>query len=135
MVITIDITPELEMQLHNEAARVGLDTDRYIVTTLEKHLHRARNDTPHLSTVETRLLQKVNLGLSQEVWQHYHELIAKRRAEILTPEEHATLITLSDQIEEANARRIEALAELARLRQTSLEELMSDLGLKEPSSV
>jgi len=61
-----------------------------------------------------------------------NELIAKRRAETLTPDEHAALIALSDQIEDLNARRVECLAELARLRQLSLSELMQQLGLKLP---
>src|SRR5256885_2256807 len=57
-------------------------------------------------------------------------LIAKRQAETLTPDEQQELITLSDQIEAANVQRVEALAELARLRNTTLSALILDLGLK-----
>jgi pantothenate kinase len=67
--------------------------------------------------------------LSQNTWQRYHHLIDKREAETLTASEQTELITISDQIEMANARRMESLVKLAQLRQTSLEELMSRLGL------
>ncbi len=87
---------------------------------------------PHLPETEADLLQKINQGLSPELWQRYHDLIDKRRAETLTPNEQADLIALSDQIEEANAQRIGWLIELARLRQTTLEVLMEQLGIRAP---
>jgi hypothetical protein len=135
MTLTIDLPPELEAQLREEAARAGLDADTFIRNTLEERVRQVRNYTtapPHLSRAEAELLQRINVGLPPAVWQRYHELVAKRRAETLTPEEHTVLITLSDQIEAANARRIEHLVELARLRQTSLEALMDQLGIIAP---
>jgi hypothetical protein len=85
-----------------------------------------------LSPAEADLLQKINQGLPPEVWERYHQLVAKRRAETLTPSEHTELIRLSDQIELANARRLEHLVELARLRQISLDTLMDQLVIKAP---
>ena len=76
------------------------------------------------------MLRHINLGLSQATWRRYHELVAKRRAEKLTPEEQTALLAISDQIEEANARRMAYLVELARLRKTSLGAVMADLGIK-----
>ena len=64
-----------------------------------------------------------------------HALIAKRCAETLTSQEQATLIEISDQIEQANARRIQYLIELANLRGTSLETLMQKLGIEAPAYV
>lgn len=69
------------------------------------------------------------------MWEHYHALLAKRRAETLTPQEQATLIEISDQIEQANARRIQYLIELASLRGTSLEAVMQELGIEVPAYV
>jgi hypothetical protein len=98
---------------------------------LEEHVrHIQRRSIPCLREDEAHLLQQINQGLPQETWQRYHELIDKRRAESLTPDEHATLIALSDQIEELNARRVGYLVELARLRQTPLEALMQQLGIQ-----
>jgi len=78
---------------------------------------------------EVELLRKIHEGLGPETWDRYRELVARRRAEKLTPEEHAELIALSDRIEEANARRIGYVAELADLRKTTLPELMDELGI------
>jgi hypothetical protein len=136
MLLTINITPELEAQLRDEAAKEGLDANAYIVHTLEERLRPSQDHRPpHLPEAEAYLLQQINQGLPQEMWQRYHELLDKRRAEILTPDEQAALIALSDQIEDANAHRIEHLVELARLRQTSLGTLMQQLGIEAPPYV
>ncbi len=60
----------------------------------------------------------------------YYELMDKRRAGNLTPEEYRELLRLTDMAEEIQARRIQDLVELARLRGTSLSALMEELGLK-----
>ena len=88
---------------------------------------RARRQAPSLPQDEAKLLLKINQGLSPEVQKRYDELIAKRRAESLTTEEYDELLRLTDQIENLEARRMEYLAELACLRQTSLTKLMEDL--------
>lgn len=92
-------------------------------------------DVSSLSKAEADLLQKINLGLPPEMWEHDHALIAKRRTETLTTEEQATLIEISDQIEQANARGIQYLIELANLRGTSLEVVMQELGIEAPAYV
>lgn len=133
MSLTIDLPPHLEAELREEAARAGVDTGTFIRNALEERvrLERARQGPrKSLPQQEAELLQRINEGLPSETWERYHELIAKRRAETLQPDEHALLIELSDQIEAANARRITHLIELARLRQTSLEALMEQLGIK-----
>ena len=131
--VTLEITPDLESQLRREAAREGLDTQGYILSTLRERLAGVRRATaPRLTADEAALLREINRGLPTETWQHYGELKAKRRAETLTPAEHAELIALSDQIEEMNVRRMESVIELARLRQTSVDALMDDLGIKSP---
>lgn len=133
--ITLELTPELEQQLRDEAAKQGLDPSRYIVNALKERLRPAMRDVSRLSKAEADLLQNINLGLSPEMWEHYHALIAKRRAETLTAEEQATLIEISDQIEQANAHRIQYLIELASLRGTSLEAVMQELGIEAPAYV
>jgi hypothetical protein len=132
MTLTIDLQPELEAQLRDEAAKTGIDAGTLVVRALEERLQRnSRQSFPaHLSPEETVLLQKINQGLPEATWQEYRALIAKRRAETLTPEEHGRLIALSDGIEEANAERLAHLAELARQRQIPLKELMAQLGIK-----
>lgn len=133
MTITIEMTPELEHRLQEAAAQVGLTPDAYIVQTLRERLtptRPSRAHKPRLTAAEARLLVHINQSLARIAWPRYHTLVAKRQAETLTPEEQQELIALSDQIEAANVQRIEDLAELARLRNTTLNALIEDLGLK-----
>ncbi len=133
MTITINIAPDLQPQLRRQAAQAGLDPGAYIARLVEERLRKKPPRAPHLSSHETELLRQINRGLTTEEWERYRQLIAKRRAESLTPEEHTDLIAFSDQIEEANVRRAECLVELARLRGVQLETLMDDLGLRSPA--
>ncbi len=83
MTVTIDITPELESQLRDEAAKRGLDANGYIVHALEEHLRQTRS-VRYLARGEAELLRKINQGLPQETWQRYDKLTQKRRTETLT---------------------------------------------------
>jgi hypothetical protein len=136
MTVTIEIPPKLERQLRQEAARVGLAPEAYIVEAMQERLAQTRprrRHVPRLSPEEARLLSKINLGVSPQEWERYHALVARRKAETLTPDEQTELIALSDRLEEVNAQRIGYLAELARVRNTSLEALIRELGLTPPS--
>jgi hypothetical protein len=86
-----------------------------------------------LPSAETDLLRRINEGLPEKDVSRYHELMDKRRAGILIPEEYQELLRLTDTAEAIQARRIQDLAELARLRGTSLSALMEELGLKPAS--
>ncbi len=140
MTVTIDLAPELEARLRQEAARHGVDVDTYVtsrvlgaVTDMAQRLGRLPRNPPALPAAEAELLQRINAGPGEDVWRRYHDLVAKRRADALSPDEHAELIGLSDQIEQANASRLGHLVELARLRGTSLPVLMHELGITAPA--
>jgi hypothetical protein len=94
---------------------------------------RAQRDAHSLTASETELLRRINQGLPQPLRARYRELIDKRRAETLTPEEHAELLRLTDQVEIADAERAQALVDLARLRQKSLAAVMHELGIPSAS--
>ena len=131
--LTLEITSDLESALRREAARQGLDTQGFILRALRERLAAARRSSaPSLSTEEAQLLQEINRGLPGETWRLYASLKEKRRARTLTPEEHTEIIALSDKVEEMNARRMECVVRLAGLRQTSVDALMDDLGIKSP---
>ena len=84
----------------------------------------ARRRAPVLPRREAELLLKVNQSaLPANLQARCDELVAIRQAETLTPGEREELIHLTDQLEELNVHRLEYLAELARLRQTSLPAL------------
>ena len=136
MALTVEITPELESQVREQAKQRGLEADEYIVNVLQEHLRQRQKHLPsHLPEPEARLIEQINEGFPPELWRRYNELVTKRRAETLTVDEQAELISLSDQIEEFNTRRLEFLADLARLRQISLAELMQQLGITTPQYV
>ncbi len=135
MTINLDLPADFEAALREAAQQANLEPDVYILQTLREHLQHVQQQPPHLPKAEADLLQQINLGLSAETWQRYHALVAKRRAKTLTDEEQQALIALSDHLEAANARRMAALVELARLRQTSLAQVMKDLGIQPPPYV
>jgi hypothetical protein len=155
MTVTLEIGPELEELLRARASREGLPLDRYIVNVLLERLNgdwvgrgdlersgsipsqdpenaaaRTRSTLPH---AEAELLERINEGLPEPTWERYYDLKAKRDAETLTAEEHRELIALVNEIETWNARRLELVGELARLRGVSLSNLVEQLGLY-PSS-
>lgn len=133
MTITIEVAPELESQIKQATAKVGLTPDAYILESVTQRLQSTKHrpsGVKRLVKREATLLQKINQSLSQIQWQRYRDLISKRQAESLTSEEQAELIALSDQLEEANAERITYVAQLATLRKTTVPALMKELGLK-----
>jgi hypothetical protein len=133
MTILIDMPPELESQLRRAAAQAGLAPDAYIVQTLHEQLTPQQSspaDGQRLTPTEAQLLIHINHSLAAIPWPRYHLLVAKRQAETLTSDEQQELIALSDAIETANVQRIEYVAELARLRNTTVAAVMQALGLK-----
>lgn len=137
MTMTIDLPPELETRLRDEAAKEGLAPDRFVLSAVEERLHQRRTeqDVPHLSKAESELMLKINAGLPVETWRQYHALIAKRNAGTLASEEQQTLVGLVDQVEIAHARRLGYLLELANLRGTTLDAVMDALGIVKPTYV
>lgn len=60
------------------------------------------------------------------------DLRRKRRAGVLSPDEHDELVSLTDLIEQRNARRLLYLAQLAHRRGRTLEQTIADLGIQAP---
>jgi hypothetical protein len=132
MTITLKITPELEEVLRRSAQRAGLSPDSYILKVLQERLGGEERLPPHLPREETELLQQINQGLPPTTWTRYQALKEKRDARTLTPDEHAELLTLTNEVELWNAHRLELVLALARLRQVPLRVMMDELGLTPP---
>ena len=120
-------TPEALLEAAEELSNDDLDRFVDQVLTL-----RARRRAPCLPEKESELLLRINEGLPEETWRQYHELVAKRKAGTLTPEEHSVLIALTNQVEMAHAQRIGYISELAQLRGKTLREMMDELGIQPP---
>ena len=94
---------------------------------------RAQRNVPHLTQEETVLLRHINAPLAPDLQRRFNELVAKRQAETITPDELHELIGITDQIEQHDAQRLAALNDLARLRQMTTPALMDILGIQAPS--
>lgn len=131
MTLEIKIPSELEQQLHQAADQAGVSADVYILRLLEQNLptHLSNNSGKRLLHTEAQLLQHINHSLSAIDWQRYCQLLTQRDAVALSDSEHTELIALSDQIEAMNVDRIQALTELAKIRQTTVRTLITELGL------
>ncbi|HXE53832.1 MAG TPA: hypothetical protein VN541_12495 [Tepidisphaeraceae bacterium] len=130
MTITLKLDPALERRLRERAAQRGLDPDSYAEAAIREQLQRDPIQVPRLSAEEADLLKQINLGFSNETWDRYDLLIGKRENETLTAKELDELRGLTDELEAANVRRIEALTRLARLRNTTLQAIMDELQIK-----
>lgn len=93
---------------------------------------RANRQAPALSKEETGLLLRINQGIPLVIQTRFDQLVAKRRAESLTPDEHQELLHLVNQIEKSDAERIRELTKLAQLRGVTLTTLMDQLGIQPP---
>jgi hypothetical protein len=105
------------------------ELERFASQVLSLLAHRR---VPSLSADETPLLQAINQGIPAALHERYEALVARRREGTLTPEEHAELRSLTDEVEAADVRRVEHLDKLARLRGVSLEAVMDSLGIRAP---
>ena len=83
-----------------------------------------------LTQIESELLLKISKGIPPDIQARYSNLIAKRQSETLTPNDHDELLRPTRKVEKLEARRVEYLAELARLRGISMTALMKNLGIR-----
>jgi hypothetical protein len=90
---------------------------------------KARERISALSECEAELLFKINQGLPLATQRRLNKLIDKRRADTISAKEVRELKKLTDQIEKSDAKRLELLTELARLRNVPLRKLIKQLGL------
>lgn len=96
---------------------------------------QAQRKAASIPRSEYELLLKINQKLPNDIQTAYDNLIAKRQAETLNAEEYQELLHLTEKVEKFEAKRVEAMTELAGLRQTSLVQLMNELDIKSPSYV
>ncbi len=96
---------------------------------------QAQRRAPNLSAREAELLREIYRDKRPGFQERFDLLNAKRRDFTLTLQEHEELLRLVDESEAFTARRVQALGELAQLRQMTLPALMKQLGLKAPPVV
>lgn len=133
MSLTIELQPEVEAELRQEAAKLGMDAGAFAARTLSERFRKAARSgsrgRKESDVSEVELLKRINRGWPERKWTRYEELIGKRRAETLTESEHSELVALGDDLERWNVRRLTHLSRLAALRQTTVRALMAELGI------
>jgi hypothetical protein len=95
-----------------------------------RQVHLETKKRFQVSLSEATLLQRITTGLPESFWARYRLLVQKRDAENLEPAEQLELISLSDQTEELTLYRTEALLELAKRRNTTIDALQVQFGLQ-----
>ncbi len=110
------------------------------LTELEKFvshvLHlQAQRRAISLPNEQAKLLLKINRKFPINWDMRYKALQTKLLAESLTLKEEAELVDLITKREKWQAQRLEALAKLATLRNTTLRGVMNQLGIESPGYV
>ena len=88
-----------------------------------------------LTEQETQLLSEINKGLPEAIQARYTSLIEKLSEEKLTPSEHEELLELTPIVEAKTVERLQAIQSLAAIRGVSVQSLMAQLGIEEPSTI
>ena len=82
------------------------------------------------------MIKKVNEAvLSDAEQERFYELVEKRRAENISTHELSELIVLTDKSEELNVKRLEYLANIARIQHKTLREVMQQLEISPPPTI
>lgn len=105
------------------------DFDAFIERALSL---RAPPKPSTLSAHETKLISRINRGLSEELSKRYGQLRQRLKKKILTPAEHEELLKLTDESESRDADRAAAILELAKVRSVPLRILMKQMGIEPP---
>jgi hypothetical protein len=105
------------------------------VADLDKVMHqiidlRQKKNPSILSKKESDLLKAINAGLPKELQSRYSILVKKRHNETLIDAEYEELLTLTEQVEKLDNQRLSYLLELAKLRNQSLDDVITSLELK-----
>ncbi|MBI1760435.1 MAG: STAS/SEC14 domain-containing protein [Acidobacteria bacterium] len=122
---SIQIQPD---QLLNAALQMPEKEFQQFITRL--FTAKASQRVPTLSERESELLLKINQGLPAARQERLNELIKKRRAETISPQEVRELKKLTAEVERFDVERLGLLTELAAIRNVPLRKLIKQLGLK-----
>jgi hypothetical protein len=131
MTIQLNLPTEIEAELSqlNKGSKQAIKS--YIIDAIK---HKLQNKRIQCSEQETILLKKISLGFSDIFWTRYHELIQKKETEIITQLELSEIIEMTQQIESADAMRLEAIVQLAILQNKKPKDLMREMGLFQEKS-
>ena len=106
----------------------GLDSAELEVVLNQIARLKVQRRIPIATQREQQLLETIAETLSAEQQTQFDTLLSRCEQEIITQDQLATLIALTDRVEEIHIQRWQALIELAALRQISVDQLIQQLG-------
>jgi hypothetical protein len=83
-----------------------------------------------LAADESDLVEEINLGLPRDFWEKFRQLKTKGENSELDGDEAEELTQMADQIEEADAERMAAAAELAQIRGVPFEQVLAEFEIE-----
>lgn len=122
MTITLDLPTQRRLEaLAKKQGRPTEEVAAAIVATSLRH-----SPAPDR---ESTLVQRINNGLPEEFWTRKGALDTKAESFVLTDEEQEERRMLLTQMERWQVDRLEAVVELAELRQETPQQVMQQLGI------
>ncbi len=113
-----------------------LDTARGLDITKFEHLFSElsairiqKSKLPMLNGVESQLLTKINYLFDEKKWERLKYLDWKSEFEVLSKKEESELLKLAESYENYSVEKLKCIAQLAEIRQISIDKLMENLGI------
>ena len=129
MSVSVSLSEDLEHFLQEQAHRLNLPLETLLSRTIEERWSAASRAV-NLTSRETQLLLKIQNAFPPEQAEEYHMLCQRSDQGLLTDTQRQRFLELLEQRDLQNAERLEALAELSRLRSVPLRALMADLKIQ-----
>lgn len=120
---------QLEVTTENLLSAVAKMPDGEFDRFVER-AKKLRTKAAKVSGKEVDLLHKINTIFPTNKRIRYNELYAKFKEGDLTPKEYNEVTKLSDEFEMLNVKRLELVAEIAKMRNQPFAKVFKDLGLK-----
>jgi predicted peroxiredoxin len=96
-----------------------------------KEFARFLKNAKQIKDREASLIAKIKkFNFSPEKEKLYRQLLKKFRAEKITPDENKVLIRLTEELESLGVERLKCLAEIAEIRNSTLDDIVRDLKIK-----
>jgi hypothetical protein len=126
MMISVQNSPQINQLLTGVEQLSDSDFEAFANSFF--HIRAVRRTKP-LPSRETNLMLIINKGLGEKEQKRLFELDKVRISEKLTESEYNELTVISEQLEQLDADRLKAVAELAEIRNVPVLDLIKKLKL------
>ena len=127
MTVVLDLPAEMEARMREAAESEGVDTATFVRETMAARLPFP---AAPVSMTERELLEEINQGFSEAFWERFRVLVRRREAGTMTVFEQQEAIGMSDRTEARSVERLQCLIELSKRRGKSVQQLMTEMGIR-----